>query len=78
MGALAGSAFVVVHPVGGAMLAVQMTVVHIVHVVGMEHICMSTTGAVGVVVLFGLAMLSRRHSDSFSPASFTNCYMQSD
>ena len=28
---------------------------------------MPTTGAVGVMVLFSLAVLSRRHSDSFSP-----------
>ena len=48
------------------MLAVQMTVVHIVHMVRMQNGCMPTTGAVGVMVLFSLAVLSRRHTDPFS------------
>jgi len=67
VGALAASALVVVHPVGRGMLPVHMPVVQIVHVVGMEHRCMPTTGAVGVMVLLGLRVLSRRHSGSFSP-----------
>jgi hypothetical protein len=48
------------------MLAMQMTVVHIVHMVGMQNGCVPTTGAVGVMVLFSLAVRSRRHSDPFS------------
>ena len=66
MEALAARALVVVHPVGRAMLPVHMPVVQIVHVVGMEDRCVATTGAVGVMVLFRLAVLGRRHGDSLS------------
>jgi hypothetical protein len=65
VGALAGSALVVVHSVAGPMFPVHVPVVQIVHVVAMQHGCMPTAGAVGVVVLFSLVVLGRRQGDSF-------------
>jgi hypothetical protein len=57
--AAAGVAFVVVHALIGAMLAVQMAVMQVVNVVPVQHRFVSTPRAVGVTVVLSLGVLHR-------------------
>ena len=66
MWAATSGAFVVVHALAGAMLAVHVTIVQVVNMVGVEHRFVSTPGAMGVPVVLGLRVLDRGHGASLS------------
>jgi hypothetical protein len=55
-----------VHPLFGAMLAMNMAIVQVINMVTMQHRCVSTPWAVGVTVLLSLCVLHRRHGVSLS------------
>ena len=59
--AATGGAFVVVHSLVGAMLAVHVAIVQVVNVVGVQHRFVSTPWAMGVRVVLGLSVLDRGH-----------------
>ena len=59
--AATGGAFVVVHPLVGAMLAVHMAVMQIVHVITVQHRFVPTPRTVGVAVPLSLGVLDRGH-----------------
>ena len=66
MWAPTGGAFVVVHALVGAMLAVHVAIVQVVNVVGVQHRLVSTPWAMGVRVVLGLSVLDRGHGASLS------------
>ena len=74
--AAAGVAFVVVHPIVGAMLAVHVAVMQIVDMISVQHRCVSAPWAVGVAVLLGLRVLRRGHGASLSN-ELSHAYMRS-
>jgi hypothetical protein len=57
----AGVALVVVHSVIGHVLPVHVSVVQVVHVVGVHDRLVPATWAMGVAVSFGLVMRDRGH-----------------
>ena len=59
-------AFVVVHSLLGAMLAVHVAVVQVVNVVAVQYRFVSTSRAVGVTVLLSLGVLHRCHGASLT------------
>ena len=59
--AATSGAFVVVHSLVGAMLAVHVAIMQVVHVVGVQHRFVSTPWAMGVRVVLGLSVLDRGH-----------------
>jgi hypothetical protein len=62
----AGGAFVVVHSLVGAMLAVNVAIVQVVDVIGVQHRFVSAPWAVGVTVVFSLGVLDCGHNDPLS------------
>lgn len=60
----ADGAFVVVHAVGGVVLAVHVSVVQVVDVVGVQDGLVSAAGAVGVLVGLGGTVFGGGHSDT--------------
>ena len=64
--AATGGAFVVVHPLVGAMLAVHVAIMQVVNVVGVQDRLVSTPGAVGVRVVLGVSVFDRGHGASLS------------
>ena len=59
--AATGGAFVVVHSLVGAMLAVHVAIMQVVNMVGVQHRFVSTPWAMGVRVVLGLSVLDRGH-----------------
>lgn len=57
----AGGAFVVVHTALGGVLSMKVTVVQVVDMVAVQDGRVPATGAVRVLVTFGLAVLGGRH-----------------
>ena len=74
--AATGGAFVVVHALVGAMLAVHVAIVQVVNMVGVEHRFVSTPGAMGVRVVLSLSVLDRGHGASLSGGP-SHAYMRS-
>jgi hypothetical protein len=54
------------HPLISAMLAVNVAVMQVVNVVGVQHRFVSTPWTVGVTVMLGLCVLHSRHGASLS------------
>jgi hypothetical protein len=54
------------HPLISAMLAVNVAVMQVVNVVGVQHRFVSTPWTVGVTVVLGLCVLHSRHGASLS------------
>ena len=69
-------AFVVVHTLLSAMLPVNVAIVQVVHMIGVEHRFMPTSRAVGVTVLLSLSVLDRGHGSSL-PGQPSHAHMRS-
>jgi hypothetical protein len=74
--AAASVAFVVVHALVGAMLAVQMAVMQVVNMVAVQHRVMSTPRAMGMTVVLSLSVL-HRGQDASLPRGPSHAYMRS-
>lgn len=74
--AAANATFVVVHPLIGAVLAVNVAVMQVIDVVTVQYRFMPAPWAVGMTVLLSLLVLNRGHGVSLS-GELSHSYMRS-
>ena len=58
------------------MLPVNVAIVQVVHMIGVEHRFMPTSRAVGVTVLLSLSVLDRGHGSSLPRSTISCSYAQ--